>query len=93
MSDASGTARVVALTAICAIGASAGGVKALQDFFAGIDDHLGLAYVVIVHLAPDHPSALAEILATRTTMPVQQVDTSARLQPNHVYVIDPTVSW
>lgn len=76
-------------TPICAIGASAGGVRALQDFFANIRDDLGLAYVVVVHLAPDRPSVLAEILATRTTMPVHQVDDSPRLRPNCVWVIPP----
>ena len=49
-------------TPICAIGASAGGIGALQEFFRRIDDNLGIAYVVIVHLAPDYPSHLAEIL-------------------------------
>ncbi|HTO78646.1 MAG TPA: CheR family methyltransferase, partial [Methylocystis sp.] len=50
---------------------------------------LGLAYVVIVHLAPDQPSSLAEILATRTRMPVHTVQGSTKLQANSVYVIAP----
>jgi two-component system CheB/CheR fusion protein len=49
------------LTPVCAIGASAGGIKALQRLFGAIEDDLGIAYVVIVHLAPDYPSQLAEI--------------------------------
>jgi two-component system, chemotaxis family, CheB/CheR fusion protein len=77
------------LTPICAIGASAGGIIALQDFFGSIDQELGAAYVVIVHLAPDRPSALGEILAARTSMAVQQVEYTIRLQPSHVYVIPP----
>ena len=76
-------------TPICAIGASAGGIVALQDLFTNIDNHLGAAYVVIVHLAPDRPSALSEILATRTPMPVLQVEDAVQLRPNHVYVIPP----
>ena len=40
---------------ICAIGASAGGVQALRSLFRQLPDDLGLAYVVIVHLAPEHP--------------------------------------
>ncbi len=40
-------------TPVCAIGASAGGIKALQQFFGHVDPHLGMAYVVILHLAPD----------------------------------------
>ena len=79
----------LSLTPVCALGASAGGVTALQSFFSQIADDLGLAYVVIVHLAPDQPSSLAEILATRTSMPVHTVQGSAKLQANCVYVIPP----
>jgi two-component system, chemotaxis family, CheB/CheR fusion protein len=77
------------LTPVCAIGASAGGIKALQSLFSGLDTDLGLAYVVIVHLAPDHPSHLAEILQSCTKMPIRQVDDSQVLEPNNVYVIAP----
>jgi two-component system CheB/CheR fusion protein len=75
---------------ICAIGASAGGVKALQDFFAAIRGDLGLAYVVVIHLSPHHPSQLSTILAARTNMPVEEVEGAAvKLRPNRVYVIAP----
>ena len=77
------------LTPICAIGASAGGVRALQKFFETVDDQLGLAYVVIIHLSPDHESQLSEILTGRTRMPVLQVDDTPTLEPNCVYVIAP----
>lgn len=77
------------LTPVCAIGASAGGVKALQRFFAAIEDNLGIAYVVIVHLAPDYPSQLAEILQGATRMSVNQVADSPELKPDCVYVIPP----
>ena len=77
------------LVPICAIGASAGGVKALQAFFGEIDPHLGLAYVVILHLSPDYPSQLTEILGKCTEMTVHQVEDSPRLEPNCVYVIAP----
>src|SRR5262250_1690426 len=74
---------------ICAIGASAGGVRALQDFFSAVDDDLGLSYVVVIHLSPDHPSQLSAILAERTRMPVEQVEHALKLRPNCVYVIAP----
>ncbi len=74
---------------ICAIGASAGGVTALRSLFRQLPDDLGLAYVVIVHLAPEHPSAMAEILSACTGMPVHQVDDTPELEPNCVYVIPP----
>ena len=75
---------------VCGIGASAGGVEALQQFFTAVAPDLGLAYVVIVHLAPDHKSELPSILSRWTTMPVVQVgDRQETLQPDHVYVIPP----
>ena len=76
---------------VCGIGASAGGVEALQQFFLAVAPDLGLAYVVIVHLAPDHKSELPAILSRCTTMPVVQVGDSQQepLEPNHVYVIAP----
>src|SRR5262245_20771293 len=76
---------------VCGIGASAGGVDALQQFFQALPGPLGLAYVVIVHLAPDRRSELSSIIARSTTMPVVQVGDEAQpsLQPDHVYVIAP----
>jgi two-component system, chemotaxis family, CheB/CheR fusion protein len=74
---------------VCALGASAGGVAALKAFFAHIETDLGVAFVVVVHLAPDHPSAMSEILAGQTDMPVVQIDATAQLKPNCVYVIPP----
>jgi two-component system, chemotaxis family, CheB/CheR fusion protein len=74
---------------IVAIGASAGGVQALQSFFGGIPQNTGAAYIVVVHLDPRHRSELSTIVAARTQMPVVQVEKTARLKPNHVYVIPP----
>src|SRR5215510_783339 len=74
---------------IVAIGASAGGVQALQNLFAGMPKDTGAAFIVVVHLDPQHRSELSAIVAARTMMPVVQVETTARLEPNHVYVIPP----
>ena len=74
---------------VCSIGASAGGVGVLQDLFRLLPDDLGLAYVVIVHLAPDHPSAMDQILGACTRMPVFQVLDGPTLKANCVYVIPP----
>jgi two-component system CheB/CheR fusion protein len=71
------------------IGTSAGGVRALQEFFGSVSDTLEAAFVVIVHLDPAHQSELASILATRTQMPVTQVGGRVQLEPRHVYVIPP----
>ncbi len=74
---------------ICAVGASAGGVKALRRLFHRLPEDLGMAYVVIVHLSPEHPSVLGEILAGCTDMPVHQVNDTPQLLRNNVYVIAP----
>src|SRR5687768_3101476 len=74
---------------IVAIGASAGGVQALQTFFDLMPNDTGATFVVIVHLDPHARSELANILAARTRMPVTQVEDQARLESNHVYVIAP----
>ena len=74
---------------IVAIGASAGGVEALQSFFGGISQDTGAAFIVVVHLDPQHRSELSAIVAARTSMPVVQVHKKAQLESNHVYVIPP----
>jgi len=78
-----------AFTPVCAIGASAGGVVALQALFRLLPTDLGLAYVVVLHLAPDQPSSMREILRMCTRMPVYQVQDSALLKPDSVFVIAP----
>jgi two-component system CheB/CheR fusion protein len=74
---------------IVGIGASAGGVRALQAFFEALPADTNAAFVVVVHLDPQSHSELPSILAARTLMPVAQVEATARLQANHVYVIPP----
>lgn len=75
--------------AIVGVGASAGGVKALQAFFEALPSNTGAAFVVIVHLDPSSRSELAAILASRTSMRVTQIEGSARLEADNVYVIAP----
>jgi two-component system CheB/CheR fusion protein len=77
---------------IVGIGASAGGIKALQDFFANVSAESNMAYVVILHLSPDHESRLAEVLQNAAVIPVTQVEDHVHVEPNHVYVIPPNKS-
>ncbi len=79
------------LVPVCGIGASAGGVEALQQFFTSVPADLGLAFVVIVHLAPDRKSELPSIISRWTKMTVIQVVDHERetLKPNTIYVIAP----
>jgi two-component system CheB/CheR fusion protein len=71
------------------VGASAGGLKPLQEMFRRIPADSGMAYVVILHLSPTHKSSLAELLQKETAMTVAQVQETVRVEPNHVYVIPP----
>jgi two-component system, chemotaxis family, CheB/CheR fusion protein len=74
---------------VVGIGASAGGVKALQDFFERLPADSGMAFVIILHLSPTHESNLATIIQAKTEMPVTAVTETVRIEPNHVYVITP----
>ena len=77
---------------VVGLGASAGGIRALKEFFANVPERSGMAYVVILHLSPDHDSQLAEVLQHSTRMPVAQVNAQVRIEPDHVYVIPPNQS-
>ncbi len=75
---------------VVGIGASAGGINALKQFFAHVPTDSGVAYVVILHLSPDHESHLAEVLQTATRDAGDAGAASAcAIEPNHVYVIPP----
>ncbi|HKG55046.1 MAG TPA: chemotaxis protein CheB, partial [Anaerolineales bacterium] len=74
---------------VVGIGASAGGLNALQEFFSALPSDTGLSYVVITHLHPEHESHLAELLQTHTNMPVRQVHGLVPVEKDHVYVIPP----
>ncbi|TRW23659.1 PAS domain S-box protein [Flavobacterium zepuense] len=74
---------------IVGIGASAGGIQALQNFFRAVPEKTGIAYVVILHLSPDHDSQVTAVLQLETNLPVTQVTEKVYLQPNHIYVVPP----
>lgn len=75
--------------AVVGIGASAGGIAPLQQFFAEMKPDSGLAFVVVMHLSPDFESQLAEVLQQKTRMRVVQVTEAVKVKPDHVYVIPP----
>jgi two-component system CheB/CheR fusion protein len=74
---------------VVGIGCSAGGLGALEAFFAAVPPHSGLAYVVVQHLSPQHESALPQLLGRHTALPVLEVDAQTVVQPDHVYTIPP----
>src|SRR6202453_5080057 len=74
---------------IVGIGASAGGLEAATTMFKQLSPSLGMAYVLVLHLDPARESAVTEIMARATRMPVVQVKEGMRVTPDHVYVIPP----
>src|SRR5215472_3519043 len=74
---------------IVGIGASAGGVEALEQFFRAVPADNGLAFVVVTHLPHDRESMLSEILGRATRMPVVDAEDGERVEAEHVYVLPP----
>jgi two-component system CheB/CheR fusion protein len=74
---------------LVALGASAGGLEALEHFLAHVPAACGMAFVVIQHLDPDHKGMLPELLQRVTAMPVMQAKNRMRIKPDCVYVIPP----
>src|SRR5215813_6246791 len=72
---------------IVGVGASAGGVEALEYLFKAMPPEPGMAFVIITHLAPGRESMLPEILARDTRMPVLIAENDQAVRPNHVYVV------
>ena len=77
---------------IVGIGASAGGLEALELFFKNMPNDNGMAFVVIQHLDPTHVGIMPELLQRITTMKVFQASDRLKVKPNCVYVIPPNRS-
>jgi two-component system CheB/CheR fusion protein len=76
-------------TRIVGIGASAGGLAALEQFLEHVPPRSGLAYVVVQHLDPTHKARLAELLQRVTDIPVQEAENGMPIEPDRAYVIPP----
>jgi two-component system CheB/CheR fusion protein len=74
---------------IVGIGASAGGLEAIQALVRKLPADTGMAFVVVQHLQPGHPSILPELLGKSSRMPFIQAEDGMAVEPNHVYVIPP----
>ena len=70
---------------IVGIGASAGGLEALETFIDHLPASPGAAIVIIQHLSPKHKSLLGQILQRHTSLPVQEVTDGLEVAPNTVY--------
>jgi len=74
---------------IVGIGASAGGLEALEQFLKHVPERCDLTFVVVQHLDPTHEDIMVELLQRTTTMPVLRVKDRLRVKPGCVYVIPP----
>jgi len=74
---------------IVGIGASAGGFESISAVLRSLPADTGMSYVVVLHLGPRMPSALAQLLVKTTTMQVMEIEDGIRVEPNRVYVLPP----
>ncbi len=71
---------------VVGIGASAGGLDALERFFGNMPESSGMAFIVVSHLDPTHISIMPELIQKSTKMKLFQAEDGMILEPNHVYV-------
>ncbi len=74
---------------IIGIGASAGGLDALERLFKTMPLYTGAVFVVIQHLSPHYRSLMAELLAKKTKLPICKIEDGLELKPNHIYLNPP----
>ena len=74
---------------IVGLGASAGGLAALEKFFDAMPPDSGMAFVVVQHLSPDFKSLMDDLLARHTTMPIHRVENGLEVASNAIYLIPP----
>lgn len=71
---------------VVGIGASAGGLEALERFFGNMTESSGMAFIVVSHLDPTHISIMPELIQKSTKMKLFQAEDGMIVQPNHIYV-------
>ena len=76
---------------VVGIGASAGGLKAIKTLLEGMPSAPDMAFVIVMHLSPNHESNAAAIFQQSTGMSVTQVSERVKIERNHVYVIPPNM--
>lgn len=74
---------------IVGIGASAGGLEAIEQFLKHVPKDSGMAFVIVQHLDPTHKGIMVEIIQRVTGMKVMEVKDRQKVQPDCVYVIPP----
>jgi two-component system, chemotaxis family, CheB/CheR fusion protein len=74
---------------VVGIGASAGGLEAFQALLPNLPMGANIAYVIVQHLDPSHPSMLGSLLQRSTSMPVNEIKDHQRPEADHVYITPP----
>ena len=74
---------------IVGVGASAGGLEAIEEFFKNTPNDTKMAFVVIQHLSPTHKSMMVELLSRHTEMQVMRAEDGMSVEPNTIYLIPP----
>lgn len=74
---------------VVGIGASAGGLEALERLFKKLPADTGMAFVIVQHLSPDFDSVMDELLVRQTKMPIRTVEDGIDIKPNAIYLIPP----
>ena len=74
---------------VVGVGASSGGLEALELFFRAVPLDSGMVFVVIQHLSPDFKSMMDELLGRVTALPIIRVEEPVRIQANTVYILPP----
>src|ERR1043165_3493253 len=77
---------------VVGMGASAGGLEALEKFFNNAPADAPMAFVLVTHLDPRHASMMTELIGRHTAMPVKQAEDGMRLAPSRVYIIPPNAT-
>lgn len=88
-SDSQTESPTPAPTFIVGIGASAGGLQAIETFFDNMPSDSGMAFVIVQHLSPDFKSLMDELLARHTSMSIYKVTDRLTVKPNSIYLIPP----
>jgi two-component system, chemotaxis family, CheB/CheR fusion protein len=74
---------------VVGIGASAGGLEAIERFFDNVAKDTAMAFVIVQHLSPDFKSMMDELLARHTSLPIHLVENAMAVEAGHVYLIPP----
>lgn len=77
---------------IVAIGASAGGLTPIEDFFATVPERSGAAFVVVQHMSPDFKSLMKEILGKTTILPIHRAEDGMKCEADQIYLIPPRMN-